>query len=796
MSEPSPAPNPATEESQPFVVTLPDDPASGRDWYLWAAVMVLLTLVSYWPAVSGKFIWDDDRYVSQNPALLDWQGFKGIWHIPPNTIQYYPLTFTVLWFEHHFWDLNTTGYRVVNLVLHAGAALVLWRILRRLAIPGAWAAAAIWAVHPLQAESVTWISELKNVLSGLLAFSSILFYLEFAGMRDPDAKGRIWNLPEQWQTYAISLALFILAIFSKTVVCAVPIVIFIILCWKRRNTIWTVLGLLPMLIVGALLASVTNHLETDPNGAIRATGPEWKFSIAQRFLISARDFWFYVEKVLIPIHQSFIYSRDVPDPSNAAQWIWPLLAVALLLGLALGIKKFGGGPLAAVLCYLALIFPALGFFNVLPFRYSFVADHFQYLAGAALIALFVAIAARILSAISRPGSSHAPAVILAAAALVLLGIGSWNRADIFSDPANVWADVLDKNPGNWLAAYNLAKIDQGDAVSLFNDAAAYLQGGDPQSSKASASDAAASLDDSDRLLNTALAQPTIPDDVRYKAHDQLAENDITRLRGLDVNAPRLIDDADHQLALSLAIDASHDDPLPYYTLGMVDVNRAQRLAAPTSRPQAVTAKMRPSTTRPATPQEQRIIDSTLRAQNNFQLAIDKARAGWNSPTIGPEAQRVLPLAALQRGNVDFALASYAHDRADNNAEIQHTRQAVADYALAVRLDPTNVEAHYRLALCLERLGDLPAAKAELLLILRDLDHRYAPAYNEIGRVILASGPTTMTQFQDAVESFRAAVELDPGFADARHNLALAAKMLASTRPATRPSTAPSTKPSS
>jgi tetratricopeptide (TPR) repeat protein len=792
MTEQQPS-NPPSDPSDPFVVTLPDDPASRRDWYLWAAVIVLLTLVAYWPAVSGKFIWDDDRYVTQNRALLDWEGFQGIWHIPPDTIQYYPLTFTVLWIEHHFWALNSTGYRVVNILLHAGAALVLWRILRRLAVPGAWVAAVLWAVHPLQAESVSWISELKNVLSGLLAFGSILFYLEFAGLRDPDANDRIWNLPQQWQTYAISLALFVLAMFSKTVVCAVPVILFIILCWKHLIAKRTFLGLVPMLIVGALLATVTSALETAPNGSIRATGPQWDFSLAQRFLISGHDFWFYIGKLLLPIQQSFIYPRHVPTTSEPGRWIGLILAIALIAVLALGVKKFGGGPLAAVLCYLVALFPALGFFNVLPFRYSFVADHFQYLAGAPLIVLFVAVVARLLSAISKPGSSPAPAVILAAAALVLLGIGSWNRAGVLSDPSSVWEDVLDKNPDNWLASYNLAKLRQGDAVSLFSDAADYLQGGDPQASKEAAADANSLLDDSDHLLNSALAQPTTPDDVRYKAYDQIAENDITRLRSLDADAPRLIEDAAQQLALALAIDAAHDDPLPYYTLGMVHVNRAQRLANPTTAP--AFPQSRPSSTRPATAQEQRIIDASLQAQRYFQLAIDKARAAWNSPTLGPDAQSVLPLAALERGHVDFALASYAHDRADNNAETQYAKDGVADYALAVRLNPTNVEAHYRLALCLERLGNLDGARAELLLILRDLDHRYAPAYNEIGRVILASGPTNMGDFEAAVESFHAAIEIDPNFADARKNLVLAARMLASTRPATKPSTQPASIPS-
>src|SRR5579862_6057586 len=157
MSESAQQPDPSPEstgnggeEIQPFVITLPDEPGSGGDWYLWAAVLALIALVAFWPAINGSWLWDDDRYVQHNHALLDASGLKDIWKIPPGTIQYYPLTFTLLWVEHQIFGggvNNSLGYRVVNLLLHAGSAVLLWRILRRLRIPGAWAAAAIWAVH-------------------------------------------------------------------------------------------------------------------------------------------------------------------------------------------------------------------------------------------------------------------------------------------------------------------------------------------------------------------------------------------------------------------------------------------------------------------------------------------------------------------------------------------------------------------------------------------------------------------------------------------------------------------------
>jgi tetratricopeptide (TPR) repeat protein len=795
------------EDAQPFIITLPDDPASGNDWYLWAAVLALLALVAFWPAINGTFLWDDDQYVTQNRALSDPDGLKQIWSIPPGTIQYYPLTFTALWIEHHFWANNSLGYRVVNLLLHAGGAIILWRILRRLSIPAAWAAAAIWAVHPLQAESVCWISELKNVLSGILALSCALFYLEFVGLRDPEAKERIWNLTEDWQLYAISAGFFVLALLAKTVVCVVPVALLFILWWKRRNSKLAVLGLLPMLVIGAALAGVTSRLETDPNGPIGASGPEWQLSFVQRMFIAGRGFWFYIAKLALPIHQSFVYPRFIPAGGEGIAYL--VAAALVVVVLAIGIKKFGAGPLTAVLCYGALLFPALGFFNVYPFRFSFVADHYQYLAGIPLIVLVVAILARILSPIwekqaaadPAPGTGRSAAVaVLIAAVLLVLGITSWARATVFAEPGTLWQDVLQpgKNPDSWLAAYNLAKLRQSDAVHSFEDAASYLQTSDEVSSKQSADDALALLDESDRLIQKVLDNPTTPDDIRYRAEDQLAENDITRLRSPGSNSVTLMQHAAGELTSALAIHAAQNDPLPFYTLGIVNLNRAQDLQkrlAPSTERATVTVTTQSATTRPYSPDEQQIVDLDKQAQDNFLQAATIAVDQLKSNTVGPEALRVLPLAVFQRGNIDWTLAALSRAHNDVNSEKQYSKEAADDYNDAVNFNPTSVDVRYRLALALENLGDLPHAKEQLLYILTNLDDKYAPAYNEVGRVILELGPTSMEEFQAAVESIKTALTLDPNMIGAQRNLSLALKMLATSRPVTQPATAPASRPS-
>jgi tetratricopeptide (TPR) repeat protein len=560
-----------------------------------------------------------------------------------------------------------------------------------------------------------------------------------------------------------------------------------------------------MLIIGAALAWETSRLETDPTGPIGASGPDWQLSLAQRFQIAGHDLWFYVGKLLLPIHQSFVYPREVPTPANFSEWI-PLIAALIVIAiLAITIKKLGKGPLAAVLCYVAILFPALGFANVYPFRFSFVADHYQYLAGIPLIVLLVSLLSQITAPIWKPRTADptqpvvgksAPVAILATALLLVLGITTWNRAAIFAESLTLWQDVLkpDKNPDSWLAASNLSRLEQSQAISSFDDAASELQSKDEASSKDSAADANAELQDSDRMIQLVLNNPQSPPDVRYKAYDQATENDITRMRDPNTDSSKLLEGATEQMSHALSIPQAQIDPLPFYLQGLVNLKSAQELQKKTP---ASTTQGPPisTTTRPTSPAEKPFVDLFEKARDSLRKSIELSLANLNSPRISPEALRVLPVASLQRGLADWSLAEFAHNHNDINSENQYGHDAATDFGYAVQFNPNNVEARFRLALALENIGQLDAAKANLLVILTDLDRHYAPAYNEIGRVILESRPTDMAEFQAAIESFREALREDPNLTGAQKNLDLALKMLATTRPATRSSTAPSSHPS-
>lgn len=440
-------------ELSDIVAPQPDSPTqvSRRDDWLWAGLIVLLTLVVYQPAIRGAFLWDDDRHVSQNRTLRSAEGLINIWLHPSTgrtyetgyvTPQYYPLTHTTYWLEYHLWGLNTVGYHLINILLHAGAALILWQILKLLKVPGAWVAAAIFAVHPIQAESVAWITERKNVLSGIFFVGSIYAHLRFVINRDGGRK--------EWAWYAAALVMFACAVLSKTVAAVMPAVMVVILWWRfRKIQLSWLLGLIPFAVFGAMLGRQTAWMERHIVGA---TGPEWDLSFVDRLQIAGHAFWFYLGKLFWPANLTFTYTR------------WPLgqgWGYVILAAVALGIAgvfwiigRRGRAVGAGLLAYAVMLFPAMGFFDVYPMRFSFVADHFQYLAGMAVITTVVGvIASRVWRGEHARGAQAVQG--FAGAVIVVLAVMTWRQAGIYASPITLWRDTVAKNPDAWMAQYNL-----------------------------------------------------------------------------------------------------------------------------------------------------------------------------------------------------------------------------------------------------------------------------------------------------------------------------------------------------
>jgi protein O-mannosyl-transferase len=431
-----------------------------RRWAAPVAAILLLaavTLATYWPTFHNGFIWDDDRYIESNIELLNLPGLGHIW-TNHGTDQYYPLTYSTFWLEYQLFRANPFVYHLDNLILHVGVALMLWRILRRLRIPGAYVAALIFAVHPVQVESVAWATERKNVLSALLYLLSLVAYLRTPWGRQVTDDAAPSSRP--WLWYALSLLLFFAALLSKTVTSTLPAAILLLVWWRRgRIRLRDVVPLLPMFAAGVAMGSLTRWIEQHHVGAV---GPIYSFTPIERLCIAGRALWFYLYKLVLPHPLAFIYPRWHSELDHRA-WLalFPLSAAVVLVALGSLRHRLGRGPITVALFYVGTLIPALGFFNVYPMRYSFVADHFQYLAAIAPIVIANAAIARYFN--------RSVAVSFAVVAIAACHFLAYHQCNIYRDRLTLWRDTLTKNPDSPMvhinygqelfAAHNLAGAD-------------------------------------------------------------------------------------------------------------------------------------------------------------------------------------------------------------------------------------------------------------------------------------------------------------------------------------------------
>ncbi len=420
---------------------------------LFAGAIVVITLLAYLPVlVDGGFIWDDDDYVTENQYLRDTDGLAQIW-VPRKTHQYYPVVFTTFWIEYQLWELNPTGYHLINVLIHIANALLVWRLALFVRIPGALALGLVFALHPVHVESVAWITERKNVLSGLFYLLALGAYLKFA-------------LPastRRWAWYTLAMVLFVGALLSKSVTASLPVAIVIIMLFQRRKMSAGILAsLAPMLVLGFIAGWHTGILEREVVGA---TGPEFDFSFADRIAIAGNALVFYPWKLLAPHPIMFNYPRLDLDASFLSLY-WPVAVIAVVGVAALMLFRRGHrSPALGLAFYAATILPALGLVNIYPMRYSFVADHFQYLASLGVLALVISIIAAVLKSARQQA---------AVAALVGLGlfVFTWQQAAVYrsrptpdSDPTiryddseALYRDTIAKNPLAWMPLDNLAAI--------------------------------------------------------------------------------------------------------------------------------------------------------------------------------------------------------------------------------------------------------------------------------------------------------------------------------------------------
>jgi tetratricopeptide (TPR) repeat protein len=445
----------------------------GRIW-LFAMVLVLATMFAYRPARNGGFIWDDDFYVTKNSLLTAPDGLRRIWFSLESPSQYFPLTYTSFRIERMLWGLKPTGYHWVNILLHIANALLLWRLLAQLRVPGAWLAAGIFALHPVQVESVAWITERKNVLMAFFFLLALLAWTRF--IEEPNQrpiqrsrahrKQRAIEVTEagklnrvSWRFYWLALIFYLLALSSKATACTLPAVLFLILWLQKKRIDWRrALQIAPFIVLGfamGLMAIWWERYHQFTLGAMFALGP------LERLIVATHAAWFYLGKLFWPANLTFIYPQWTVDPNNPFSYIWLVAGIALCAAIYFARRYLGRSVEVAAAFFVATLSPVLGFIMLYTFRYTFVADHYQYLACIGPIALVSAGLVTLTNSVK-----YGPRFLFALGILVLstLGLLTWRQSGSYRDSETLWRTTIDRNPDCWMAETNLGSelLERGD----------------------------------------------------------------------------------------------------------------------------------------------------------------------------------------------------------------------------------------------------------------------------------------------------------------------------------------------
>ena len=680
-------------------------------WRTWLPALGLfaVTLAAYYPALHGGLVWDDDFHVT-SPELRSWYGLYRIWFDVGSTLQHYPLLHTAFWVQHRLWGDATLGYHVVNVLLHVAAALMAGSILRRLAVPGAWLAAAIFALHPVHVESVAWIAELKNTLSTVFYLGAAMLYLRFDETR---RKG----------LYGAALGVYGLALLSKTVTATLPGAMLVVFWWRRGRLSLRrdVLPLVPFAVIGAAAGLFTARWELEFN---RTVGPEFGFTLVERVLIAGRAIWFHLGKLFWPSGLAFIYPRWHIDATAWWQFLFPVGVVALA-AVFWTMRGWSRGPLAGLLFFAGSLFPVLGFFNLYTFRYSLVANHYQYLASLGIIALTSAGLARLLGRLrlwGRPGGYAACALLLAA----LSGL-TWAQSRQFSSAETLYRTTIRLNPGCWLAYNNLGNIlltqgKPGEAMEAFRQALEHK----PDLATAHNGLGTALVNQGDVAGGIESYRRATELDPRYAE----AFNNL----GVALGRARRYEEAIATYRQCLAIDPAR--ATAHYNLANA-LARLDRLAE---------AELH---------YREAIRINPDMAFGHYHLGILLLSQGRHDEALGP-------LDAAFRLKPDFFQGRYEV----GNLLLRQGRleEAVTSYEKALALQPGSAEAHANLGTALAQQGRLDNAEAHYREALR-IRPDYAIAANNLGRVLEELG-----RRDEAIELYRRVLASDANDATARANL--------------------------
>jgi protein O-mannosyl-transferase len=740
-----------------------------QTWFL-TLLLIALIFVAYARVFSAGFIWDDESHLTQNPCVVGPLGLKEVW--TTTRAVYYPLVLTTFWGLHKVIGLAPWPYHLLNVLLHAGSAVVLWQVLRQLGIRGAWLGAALWALHPVMVQSVAWVTELKNTQSCLFYLLSIFCFLKWSERARITQITRIKNTeaqvalskaesPARWWQFALSLLFFLLATLSKPSVVMLPVVLALCVWWRTGRICWRDIAVLAPFLLISGLASVWTILEQKFHAG--AIGAEWAQTWPERLIIAGRAIWFYLAKLTWPHPLIFIYPRWEIDSSQITAYLPLLAALAGLLVLWLVRARWSHAVFFAAAYYVVSLFPVLGFFSVFFFRYSFVSDHFQYLASMGPLALAGAGIVNFVGRLtrSRPGRppvivASVPAVqfgelrklsradtdalqfsdsiavvtsksfLLAAISGVLflsLVFLTWRQTAVYRNVVTLYTATLTKNPGCWMAHYNLG-IALNDRGKTDQAIAQYQQAIELRPRYAEAHYNLARL----------LAQKGQLDDA--VAHYEKA---------LEINPA----DAEAQNNLGVTLFGS----------GRVDEAIAHYQEALKIRPDYAEGSCN--------------LANALLSKGDLDEAIARYSACLALSPNQADVQYDLASALLRKGRTDEAIAHYKKvlelrpDSADAYANLGsgflakgRVRDAIAAYRNALRISPENLPAQSNLAWLLATSSDpLLRNGSEAVLLAERADSESSRSENHpIVLRILAAAYAEGGRFGEAKQTARQALQ--------------------------------------
>ncbi len=700
------------------MITEPTPSWLQRDW-IWALVLVFAVMAAYSPVGWAGYVWDDDAVITANPCVVGPLGLKEIWTTSAADIA--PLTISTFWLEHALWGLAPLPYHLVNVLLHGACAVLLWRVLRELRVPGAWLGAALWALHPVQVESVAWITEMKNTESGVFYLLSILCFLRWLKTGDSEEKkGGVWD-------YGWTLLFAALAMACKSSTVILPVVLLLCAWWQESR--WQgrhLRGIAPIFLLAVLAGIVSlwtqgEHLAATPD-------PQWYRTWPESSATAGDAVWFYLGKLVWPYPLMTVYPRWQPDTGSVISYP-PTLAVVIVLVILWLKRDSWARPWFFVFAYfLVALLPVLGFADLYYQRYSLVADHFQYLASMGPLALAGAGLFRLANLVAL-GKTRLRSS-LGSAVLLLLGTMSWQRTWVYQDKETLWTDAVAKNPACWVGYNDLAYLfrNKGQvdrALALLQTALAIYP------NYAEAHNNLGNIFDEKGQANEAMAeyQKALELNPNYaQAHYNLGRN---------LEQKGQLDEAMNQFQMALAID-------PYYAsahhnLGNILAQKGQ-LDEASEQFQAALA---------FNPNE---------AATHYNLGRILQQKGQLAEALG-EYQKAIEL--------DPDYAESHNNLGDILARAGRIDEAIDHYRKALANDPNFADAHSNLGACLFQKGQLDEAIDQYQKALA-INSTNAGARSNLGLALFQKG-----RRDEEIDHYQNALAINPTLTNAHTNLGIA-----------------------